>query len=180
MRGEPAREPAREVAARVRTINLIRCTIIMIISAATLHGGIQLGANALEGGLSTDPSTYITQGLQAGGALVLLLTSRLCAGNVMPLHPPDEPRPPLKRPSLITGTLLAASLLSTAGSLTLRSLTLTGTAPWSAVAVPTATWPTDPVTIAAIIAAAVGLMLWITACEWIRLREKDHNLQGSW
>ncbi len=178
MRGEPAREPARDVVARVRTINLIRCTIIMIISAATLHGGIQLGANALEGGLSTDPSTYITQGLQAGGALVLLLTSGLGAGNVMPLHPPDEPRPPLKRPSLITGTLLAASLLSTAGSLTLRSLTLTGTAPWSAVAVPTR--PTDPVTIAAIIAAAVGLMLWITACEWIRLRENDHNLQGSW
>ena len=173
MRGEPAREPARDVVARVRTINLIRCTIIMIISAATLHGGIQLGANALEAGLSTDPSTYITQGLQAGGALVLLLTSGLCAGNVMPLHPPDEPRPPLKRPSLITGTMLAASLLSTAGS-----LTLTGTAPWNAVAVPT--WPTDPVTIAAIIAAAVGLMLWITACEWIKLRENNRNLQGSW
>ncbi len=154
---------------------MITHTIITVITAATLHGGIQLGAHALQGGLWTDPPTYILQGLQLMGALFLLFTSYVLAGNVIPLHSPDEPPPPLTGRSLIGATLLAGAVLSTAGS-----LTLAGTAPWIAAAAPSTTWPTDPVTVLIIIATAPGLMLWITACEWIRRREHHHAVQEGW
>ena len=166
----------RETDAARQRIQVMRRVTITTTAIVTLHAGLQLGAWAVTGDRWADPTTIILQGAALLCALGLLVTSSRLAGEVLPPRAPDEP-PQLTARSLIVATLLGGTALSAFGS-----LGLTEALGWTATTVPQEMTEPDGTQgeMIAGIAAGVGFMLWITACDWIRQRHHHRIVNRSW
>ena len=156
----------RETETGMQTLRVMRRVITTTIAVITLHAGVQLGAWAVTGQRWADPATIMLQGAALFCALVLLGTSSRLAGEVMPPRGPDKP-PRLTARSLIGVTLLGGAALTVFGS-----LVLTDALGWTTTTLPPELAGPDGTrgVMIAGIAAGVGFMLWITACDWIRQR----------
>ena len=166
----------RETDAAKQTIQVMKRVIITTIAIVTLHAGLQLGAWTVTGDRWADPGWDVLQGAALLCALALLVTSSRLAGEVLPPRAPDEP-PQLTARSLIVVTLLGGTALSVFGS-----LALTDAIGWTATAVPQemAGPGGTPGGMIGGAAAAVGFMLWIAACNWMRQRHHHRIVNRGW